>query len=192
MRLPIILVLASSSAFADPGAKRVVEYGLEPSAVPVACRTVLVGDPLAAKISVANCMAILNLKAAYVADTASSYASLADAAAPSLTMLQEVIDAGNPERALEALHAKADLLNGLVVRMRNTAPPIRWNTVGAPLELAQERHDAIEVATFDWRNEAENANRELLDLAVAHPESLNNPIVAAEVRTASQAAIATR
>jgi hypothetical protein len=195
MRLPIILLLASSSAAAHANsAERARACNLDPAMVPEQCRSLAVGFALEAKISVASCLARLNLADVHPTDTTSSYAALNDAVRPSIQLLDEVIASGDPTATIEALHTKADLIDGMVVRMRNSAPPSPWNATPEQVELSNQRHDAIEVAIVDWRVESQNTYQRIVNLAATHPELADNPVVAADIRhaEASQGVIATR
>lgn len=96
------------------------------SSLPTRCRALTVVPPsarisapeLAAHVSVASCMAEEAMSGLALWPDAASIAALDAAAAPSLAMLDDVIEYGDARWMLVAEEAKADLLFGMIVRMR--------------------------------------------------------------------------
>lgn len=81
----------------------------------------IAGPELAARISVANCMAMEKMAKLELQPNRGSINELDHAAEPSLAMLDDVIAHGDPQYRTIATAARADLLNGMVVRIRIVA-----------------------------------------------------------------------
>src|SRR5438876_177179 len=113
--LPIILAIscAAATALADEAPSATIDLRTLPApcrttvAVPLDARTVR--PTLAADVSAANCMAMINLHALKLSPTAASSAALAEALRPSIALLDAVIAQNDPAYQVIAQHAKADL-----------------------------------------------------------------------------------
>ncbi len=175
--IPIFFVLAlASRAIADPGDEHVAAYGLDPELVPPECRAVVTGTRMAARISVADCMAQENLEKLSLDASESSVASVRNAVARSFELLDSVATVGTPTERVEALRAESDLYTGMVSRMRRTAPNLAWYTTGKQLAEAQATHRAIEIAVAPWRDAARAADDTIVRISRAHPEIARDPI----------------
>ncbi len=125
------------------------------SNLPARCRALAVVPPSArisdpdfgAHVSVANCMAEEAMSGLALRPDVASIAALDAAAAPSLAVLDDVIEHGDAGWMLVAEEAKADLLFGMVVRMR-----IVTGDSGD--------HEALDAMLAPWLNEATQVTRE--------------------------------
>lgn len=196
MRAALVLVLMSAvSAHAAPSRAQVEAYGLDPELVPAACRGVVTGTVMGARISVASCASKLALEHLSLDDSAASIAALQRAVRWPTELLDSVIAAGTPIERAEALRAEADQLDGMVARLRRTAPNLSWHTTGRQLASAEGTHDSIETAIEPWVRAAAAANDTIIKIANQHPEVRQDPIAAIAVRSAEaavRARVATR
>jgi hypothetical protein len=108
---------------------------------------------MSAKVSLALCQAEGSFGALHLAPDDASIAAMNSAAAPSLQLLDEVIHAGDATFAPIATKAKAGLLVAMVVRMRNSIPPITATTVGPALAQHDQAHAALEPKLAAWLNQ---------------------------------------
>ena len=182
------LAMLAGTAAADP------LHALDEGKVPPGCRT-LEGSPaptfqlqLARRISVATCMAGIQLDAAQrtLHDTGAAIEALGDAVSPSITLLDEVIQVGDPAAAIVAERAKGDLYIALAVRLRNTIPPIDPTTVGIALQKHDDAHAAIEPAVRPWIQAGDRAFLHATQLAQAHPELTPNPVLTAALQISTE------
>ncbi|HEU4733463.1 MAG TPA: hypothetical protein VFT22_36470 [Kofleriaceae bacterium] len=163
--LPVILSLSLAGvAGADPAAAP----GLPamPSDLPARCAELshvpesaqIPGPQLAARISVANCMAEEAMNALALSPDAGSIHKLDAAVAPSLALLEAVIARGDPYWSVIAEDAMRDLYVGMVVRERRSIPG------GNVAALA-----AFEPLLAPWRDAAAHASGRITELAEANP-----------------------
>lgn len=99
------------------------------------------GPALSARISVANCLAMDKMAKLKLQPNRGSINELDHAAEPSLAMLDDVIAHGDAHYRAIATAARADLLHGMVVRIRTVA--------NDPLD----RHD-LESRLAYWNDQA--------------------------------------
>lgn len=141
------VLLAPSLAAADPATCKSV------SAVPAdATESQL---QLAAKISLANCTAEASFAQLTVTPDDAGMQALVTAAKPSFDLLDDVIRSGDPTMTPIAQAARADLLDGMAVRMRDSIAPVTMDTVGAPLALHDREHADIEAKIQPWLAQAQ-------------------------------------
>jgi hypothetical protein len=195
-----VLGLVSSTAVAD----RAMVPATNMATLPAPCRTVtwVPGDArtptpaLAAEISGADCMAMINLHALRLSPTKASVDAVDEAMRPSIAMLDAVIQTGSPDLQIIAQHAKADLFSGAAVRLLSTVPPVTPTTVGqALIEHDQQVADMVELVR-PLRDQARMAFREVEQLApsVAAQTALD-PVLAfaiSDSKFEEEAAIATK
>ena len=105
---------------------------------------------LSAKISLALCQAENRFGSLQLAPDDASLKAMSSAAAPSLQLLDEVIQSGDATYAAIATKAKAGLLVAMAVRMRNSIPPITATTVGPELAQHDQAHAALEPKLAAW------------------------------------------
>ncbi|MBV8758611.1 MAG: hypothetical protein JO257_15095 [Deltaproteobacteria bacterium] len=111
---------------------------------------------LAAKVSLANCTAEANFAQLKLAPDDASMHALTAAAQPSLDMLDDVIRSDDARMAPIAQAARADLLAGMAVRMRDSIAPVTMDTVGEPLAEHDREHAAIEAKIKPWLDQAQS------------------------------------
>jgi len=120
---PVALLVATAAHAAPAGSQ---PRPLCTADIPAACQALAVVPPsatttapeFAARISVANCMANHALGQLTLQPTNASLDELDTAARPSIDMLDDVIAHGDPHNRDVAQQAKADLLNGMAIRIR--------------------------------------------------------------------------
>ena len=186
--IPIVVLGLTTAAYAAP--LRPYNEG----DVPPACRSMEHGAAptlqlqLAQRISVASCMASIRLDALRsLGEPGAAIPALANAVAPSIAMLDEVIANGDAGRQIVAEHAKGDLYVGLAVRLRNTVPPIGPLTTGPALKIHDDAHDALEPSARAWVEAGGRAFTEVEHIASIHPELDRDPVIhhAVDLSTAS-------
>jgi len=196
MRVVLLLVLMSAaSAHAAPTRAQVEAYGLDPELVPSACRGVVTGTLMGARISVASCASKLALERLSLDDSAASITALQRAVRWPTELLDSVIAAGNAIERVEALREEADQFEGMVARLRRTAPNLSWHTTGRQLASAEDTHDSIETAIAPWVRAAAAANDTIIKIANQHPEVRQDPVALIAVKSAEaavRARVATR
>ena len=139
--------------------------------VPASART---SDPdFAAHLSVASCMAETAMAGIALSPDDAGIAALNAAAAPSVTILDDVIAQGDPRWKLIAEESLGDLDVGMMVRLR---------TVGSSDANARAQ---LEPKLTPWRDHAEQAFREVAAIAAAHTDLVNkDAVVASAIREA--------
>lgn len=188
MRAVVLFVLSSAlTAQAAPTRAQVEAYGLDPELVPAACRGVVTGTVMGARISVASCASKLALEHLSLDDSAASIAALQRAVRWPTELLDSVIAAGDPVERAEALRAEADQLDGMIARLRRTAPSLSWHTTGHQLASAEDTHDVIETAIAPWVRASAAANDAIIAIANQHPEVRKDPVAAIAVKAAEAA-----
>jgi hypothetical protein len=105
---------------------------------------------LSAKISLALCQAESRFGSLQLAPDDASITAMNNAAAPSLQLLDQVIQSGDATYAPIATKAKAALLVAMAVRMRNSIPPVTMTTVGQALAEHDQAHAALEPKLAAW------------------------------------------
>jgi hypothetical protein len=158
-------ILAATLAQAAPPDE--ARSPLQPIAIaelPAHCQALAVTSPsarivdpdFAAHISVANCLAEDAMAKLALQPDPASVAALQAAAGPSLAILDDVIDHGDPHWKLLADMAKADLYTGMVVRMRVANSD--------PLD-----HAKLEPRLVPWLDGASRATEQARELALTEP-----------------------
>ena len=184
----LLFVLASALPVgATPSRALVASYGLDPELVPPTCRWVVTGTRMGARISVASCASRLALEKLELDDSPASVAVVERAVRWSAEVFDSVIAAGNPLERVVALHGRADQLDGMVARIRRTAPNLMWHTTGQELASAQDKHGMIEAAIAPWTRDAAAANDAIVQLARQHPDIRQDPVAAIAVKAAEDA-----
>lgn len=161
-------------------ADRSVRTAVDARSLPTACASLawVPGDArtmtptLEAYTSIAGCIVRERTRGLDVQPVRNSVDELELAIQPAIDLLDTTIETGDLAHQIVALHAKADIYDGLVVRMRNAAahnPGVARNN--------------IEQLTADWRDSARDMNRKVVALGERAPELIeHNPVVAAAVR----------
>lgn len=158
---------------------------VDPGALPPACRSnaiVPVGAPAyvrdAALTSVANCVAIVQLRRPAQPSVAGAR-SLGDSVAPSMRMLDDVIEHGDLASKIIAEHSKADLLAGMSVKLTGSIRSA--GTTAGDRARFQTGADYAYAVGQPWRKQAAVAFREVTRLASsadARTLASHNPVVA--------------
>lgn len=157
----------------------------DPGALPPECRSAAIvpaGAPAyvndAALTSVANCAAMVQLQRP-IEPSEKGAQMLADSLAPSMAMLDEVIQHGDLASRIIAEHAKADLLAGISIKLAGSVAPVGTMT-GGDLATFQTRLDYAHAVGQPWRDQAAAAFREvgrLASSADAQALEIQNPAV---------------
>lgn len=157
------LVIGSSVAIAQPAAPApaaapvTIDTSSAPSCAAVAAIPAdakIPGPALAAKIAFATCGANARFAQIKLTPDDAGLKALSDAAKPSFDMLDEVIKANDSTLSPIAQKARVDLLISMVVRMRNSIPPITMQTVGTALQEHDSAHAALEPKIKPWLDAA--------------------------------------
>ncbi len=174
------VLLSASVASATP----VSVPGLDPlpREIPTTCvalakvpaSAVSSGPTLAARVSVANCMAEVGMNAvARIADDA-SIAKLDQAVAPSIDILDSVIRAGDPYWKVVAENAKLDTYESMIVRERVSIP---GSDVAA--------HAALEPKLAPWQEDAKETLAAIAEIAHANPSlAQRDPVISGVIARA--------
>jgi len=159
------LLLATSAALAQdaaaPAAPAAPAAALDTSSAP-GCAAVaaipadakIPGPALAAKVAFATCGANARFAQLKLTPDDAGLKALSDAAKPSFDLLDEVIKANDATLSPIAQKARVDLLVSMVVRMRNSIPPITMQTVGTALQEHDTAHAAVEGKIKPWLDAA--------------------------------------
>lgn len=176
--IPMIVVGLTTAAYAGP---------LEPyneGDVPPACRSMEHGAAptlqiqLEQRVSVASCMASIRLDALRsLGKPETAIPALANAVAPSIAMLDEVIAQGDARPQIIAEHAKGDLYVALAVRLRNTVPPVGPLSAGPALKIHDAAHAVLEPSAQAWVAAADQAFTQVEQIATIHPELDRDPVI---------------
>jgi hypothetical protein len=171
------LLLVSGAAFADGAIKHpAASRGPAPleGNVPMECRGWVQAESHAAnaqmrsgaQLSLASCLATMRFEALSLTADDASLQALAAAARPALAILDDLMRGDDAAYQIIAAQSKGDLLDAMVVRMRNT---------GA---------GALEPQLAAWLADGDAAFREALRVAKLHPElATTNPVVASAVHS---------
>ena len=135
---------------------------IDPASVPAACSAVAavptdatIPQPaIEAHISLASCGAADRFKSLTVTPDDAGLAALTAAAKPSMDLLDAAIAAGDGTWTPVAQKARQDLIASMVVRMRNSIPPITMQTVGPALADHDAKHAALEPKIKPWLDQA--------------------------------------
>jgi hypothetical protein len=109
---------------------------------------------ISARVSTASCVAEAKFTALQLKPDDASIAALTAAAKPSIDALDAVIQENDPVMAPIAKLARADLFQGMAVRIRNSITPITMATIGPQLALIEQQHVAIEPKIQAWLAQA--------------------------------------
>jgi hypothetical protein len=122
---------------------------------------------VAARVSLAHCLLAERLRGIELQGDDASMKKLADAVAPTLAILDQVMQVSDPAQQIIAAQAKGDVYDAMVVRMRNTG------------------RNGLEAQLAPWSRAANAAYADATRIAKQHPELANaNPVVASAVREA--------
>jgi hypothetical protein len=125
----------------------------------------------AAHLSVASCLAEARMSTLALAHDDTSMRALTRAVAPSLAMIDEVAGDGDPGWRLMALFSKADLYEGMAVRMR----------------VASNGDTTLEPEIKPWLDQARAAFTEVLAIARANPSlAADNVVIDSDVRASER------
>ena len=187
----LFLSLVPAAAAAQPAAAPAAS-----SDVPAECESIAtVPDQamteipmLAARMSMASCAAQARAGSLALTDDADGILQLQNAMGPSLDTFQNLVDDPHPEFQLLAAHAHADLLLGMVTRMRASIPPVSSDAFGVDLIRQQAdrdaRHESLEPLLRPWIAAARADLVRTLAVAKQHPELANDPVIAAAIQHA--------
>lgn len=142
------------------------------------------GQALAARLSLASCLAEANTAKLELLDCAESVAELEAAVTPSLELLDGVIAAGDPTQAILAEHAKGELYTSLAVRMLATIPPATGDQ--ASVALRDTRKEVLDSYLQPWREKALAAFERVVQLAKANPKLGKHQGVQAALKASRQ------
>jgi hypothetical protein len=166
---------------------------IDPSTVPDACKSLAqqavapsVPAALSARISLASCMADRAIAPLALCDCAASILEVDAAVAPAMTVLDDVIAAGDPMAELLAEHARGQLHASFLTRLRATLPHLAPGASDAEVTLRDLRRANLEAQLGPWREAAATAFQRVGETAGAHPELAGNPAVATAVRDSQQ------
>ncbi len=190
MRLTVFtlcLLAASLTARADDNRNTAVEARTLPEAcaqldwIPADARTMT--PALDAYTSIASCIVHERTRALPLTPDRESMHRLDEAVRQAFDLLDTVIETGDLEHQIIALHAKADIYQGMTVRMRNSIGFLSRR----PSAKDQAEHYAklrkVDDLTAAWVARSRDAYRRLDQLAARDPRLVErNPIVAAAVR----------
>ena len=120
--------------------------------VPADARTV---EPTVdAYISAASCMAMVRTRALRLVPGPAAVRALNEAVQPSLVLLDAVIHTGDARARLLAEHAKADLYDGLAVRIESLAPRTPVTAAGRQAADLRRQHDELVALAAPWHDAA--------------------------------------
>jgi hypothetical protein len=193
---PVLAVACLWSSVAAADSARLSQ--LDPSVVSEHCaalanfRTPTLQIQLEARVSVATCVASASLDGVPRMRPDGAPAAFADAVAPALAMLDEVIAKAHdePRAAIIAYGAKANIYAGLIVRVRNNIPPMMGAT-STQLAMLEHAHDDIEQDLVPWVDRLEVSYSAIAALARVHPELGGDPVMQTAVRDSHGALDAT-
>lgn len=156
--------------------------------LPEACRELgtLAGSPstnraLSARIALAGCEVDEKAKGLVLCDCEQSVLEVNEILDPSLTLLGEVVENGNPALQILARHAEGQLLASFATRLLNTVPPA-VNATSEALALRETRLAMVQPLVEPWQRRSREAFAEIDRIARAHPALEKNAAVVAAVR----------
>jgi len=175
------VIALSTVARADDRVRTAVDARTLPKAcaplawIPNDARTVT--PTIEAYTSIAGCIVRERTRAFDLRPNRSSVDELDVAIAPAIALLDSVIETADVTHQIIALHAKADIYQGLTTRIRNS---MRNNPGFA------ERKD-VDRLTLAWNERARDANLRVAQIAAGNPDAVRgNPVVAYAVRDAQR------
>ena len=172
----LVLAALTAVASADNNRRTAVEARTLPKAcaplayVPSDARTVT--PTMEAYTSIAGCIVRERTRGMDLRPDRNSIDHLDLAVAPAIDLLDTVIETGDAAHQIIALHAKADIYEGLATMIRNSAR----NAPDVP------RRRDIDRLTLQWREHARDANLRVAQIAAGNPGVQGNPVVAYAVR----------
>jgi hypothetical protein len=119
-------------------------------------------------------------------DCGESIVAIDSAVAPAITVLDDVIAAGDPAIQLIAEHAEGELYAGFLTRMLATLPRIGPEADEAEVALHDMRTQTLTVQLAPWREAALASFQHVIELAKAHPEIASDRTVATAIRDSQQ------
>ena len=168
---------------------------IDQDALPPACRelgtlaeSTSANRALSARIALANCLVDDKAKALVLCDCEQSVLEVNDILEPSLALLDEVVENGNPALQILARHAEGQLLASFSTRLLDAVPP-PVNTTTDALALRETRLAMMKPLLEPWLRRSQAAFAAIDQIARAHPALDKNRAVAAAVRD-SQARLA--
>jgi len=182
----VTFAVVSTAASARASAARSSVLTLDRTTLPAACRMFAdeavtsksVEVRLDARISLASCLAEHRMNA--IAPSHASIPAYNQAVEPALAILDDVAASGNPRARLVAEATRADILDGMVVRMRNSIPSPNTERPGS-ISAYQRAHAQLEPALEPWRQQSLQALAEVETLAAQHPDLVRNDDVVARL-----------
>jgi len=117
---------------------------------------------LASRVELASCLAGQRMKPLSLVDCEQSVRELDAAAAPSLTVLDDVIAAGVARWKLIALHARGTLLASMADRMATTVPEPPDGSPDTAYRLRDLRQEMLQPLLAPWRDQARDAFAEVV------------------------------
>jgi hypothetical protein len=163
------------------------------TAIPEACKPLAkrvlaprLADALAARISLASCMAERAIAPLQLCDCADSVVAIDGAAKPALALLDDVIANGDAVMQVLAEHAVGRLYDGFAARMMATLPAIAAAASESEIALRDMRKQTLEAQLAPWREAALASFEHVIELAKAHPALTRTPATATAVRDSQQ------
>ncbi len=160
------------------------------AALPESCRTIAkqasavsLQTALSARVSLASCLADINLAPLALLDCQDSVLAVEAATAPSFELLDGVIAAGDLTAKLIAEHAKGELYTSMAIRMKSTIPAA---SDAASIALHDSRVSILDTLLAPWRDSANAAFEHVVAIAKANPELVKNPVVKTAVAASQQ------
>ena len=137
---------------------------------------------LSARISLASCIADAMFSELQLIDGLDSMTAMAEAAAPSFAMLDEVVAAADdPVTKVMATHAKAQLFLAMINRMTQTVSSTADLMPEAQALRETRRSIMLELLT-PWREKTREFYSAIDELAKAYPTLVRNPVAVAAIR----------
>ena len=148
--------------------------------VPADARTI--GPTVDAYISAASCMAITRTRALKLVPGPAAVKALNEAVQPSLVLLDVVIRTGDARARLLAEHAKADLYDGLAVRLESLAPRTPVTAAGRQAADLARQHDELYALARPWHDAAAEGFAEVEKLGQQLGDQVDrDPVLAFDV-----------
>jgi hypothetical protein len=175
------VIALSTVARADDHQRTAVDARTLPKAcaplawIPQDARTVT--PVIEAYTSIAGCIVRERTRGFDLHPDSKSVDQLDIAVAPALALLDSVIETGDATHQIIALHAKADIYQGLTTRLRNS---MRANP-----DYAQRKE--VDRLTVAWNEHARDANLRVTQIAAGNPGAVRgNPVVTYAVQDAQR------
>jgi hypothetical protein len=174
--------IAKAEAKPDPLAN------LPKTCAPLAKRLTLSNrdQAMAARISLARCIADANLKPLQLLDTQESMLEVEAAIAPAFLLLDDVIARADAQNQLLAHHAKMVIVQQASTRMLASVPVAAQPTVEAA-RLRDSRRALVEVMLAPWSAQIADEARAANAIATANPKLEKNGSVAIALRDTKKA-----